>query len=137
MEDYGVYQTMKNIYGYLATIESTADGGDLRHIYLLDLADPGQPRRLDNAPSASEPSIAGDQLVWKESDPTLNFLVSGGLVHLDLSTGTKGPLPLRPGPQPMAGGYPAGFNYPSVGDRFVAAWTDSFDGDRVMYVADC
>lgn len=118
-----------------ATIEQNAHG-DERHIYLLDLAAPGEPGRLDDVESASEPAIRADEVVWKESDPTLNFVVSGGLIHVNLGTGSTEPLLVRPGSQPTANGYPAGFDFPSVGDRFVAAWTDGYDGDRALYVSD-
>ncbi len=122
------------VYG---TVEMSPDGrSDERHIYLLDLADSGEPERLDHSTSASEPAIHGDDVIWKESDPRLNFVVSGGIVHYDLRTGASEPLRMMPGPQPEIDGYPAGWMLPSIGNRYVAAWSDSSNGDRTMYLAD-
>jgi hypothetical protein len=112
------------VYG---TVEPSADlSTDERHIYLLDLETGAPSRRLDKSTSASEPAIHGTEVVWKESDPTLNFLVAGDLVHDSLLTDTIQPLKL---PAPSG----TGFTDPSVGDRYVAAWPES---DRMLYVAD-
>jgi hypothetical protein len=112
------------VYG---TIELSPDlSTDRRHVYLLDLAGDAAPRRLDDSTSASEPAIRGNDVVWKESDPELNFLVAGNLVHYSLETGRREPLQL---PAPPG----TGFTDPSVGDRYVTAWPES---DRMLYVAD-
>ncbi|PZR65170.1 MAG: hypothetical protein DLM71_00280 [Chloroflexi bacterium] len=122
------------VYG---TVELAVDRrSDQRHVYLLNLAAEAPPRRLDHSVSASEPAIHGDDVVWKESDPSLNFVVSGSLTHYSLKTNRSQPLLLKPGPQPTINGYGVGWTQPSVGNRYVAAWSDSGDGDRAMYLAD-
>ena len=109
------------------TVEMAADGEtDERHVYLLDLAQSSTPVRLDTSLSASEPVIRGDDVIWKESDPTLNFLVAGTLVHHSLATGRTEPLPLTT----VSG---LGFTSPSIGNRFVAAWAQSL---RDIYLFD-
>jgi hypothetical protein len=112
------------VYG---TVEPNADfSADERHIYLLDLTSGKPPTRLDSSTSASEPTIEGDDVVWKESDPDLNFLVSGDLVHYAIVTREVSPIDM-PGP---AG---TGYTDPSIGNGFVAAWSDY---DRALYLAD-
>lgn len=109
------------------TVEMAADGEtDERHVYLLDLAQTSTPERLDTSLSASEPVIRGDDVIWKESDPTLNFLVAGRLVHRSLATGRTEPLALTT----VSG---LGFTSPSIGNRFVAAWAQSL---RDIYLFD-
>lgn len=111
------------VYG---TVELSADGTtDERHIYFLDVAG-GVPRQLDVSASSSEPAIHGTDVVWKESDPDLNFLEAGRLVHYSLDTGRREPLAL---PSPSG----TGFTDPTVGNRYVAAWPQA---DRMLYVAD-
>lgn len=112
------------VYG---TVERSADlSTDQRHVYFVDLDGDGAPRRLDQSTSASEPAIHGDTVVWKESDPDLNFLVAGGLVRYSLLTNQGEPLHL---PAPAG----TGFTDPSIGPRYVAAWPET---DRMLYVAD-
>ncbi len=112
------------VYG---TVEPSADRStDQRHVYFVDLDGDETPRRLDQSTSASEPAIRGDIVVWKESDPDLNFLVAGSLVRYSLVTNQGAPLPL-PAPQGT------GFTDPSIGSRYVAAWPEA---DRMLYVAD-
>jgi hypothetical protein len=118
------------VYG---TVELASDGqSDERHLYLQNLDVDLKPQRLDQSKSASQPAIVGDDVVWKESDPALSFDVGGGLVHYSLTTAKRETLSLRPGPAPTINGYGAGFLWPSIGRGYVAAWTDSFDGDRVL-----
>jgi hypothetical protein len=109
------------------TVELTADGlSDERHVYLLDLDGPGLPMRLDDSPSASQPVIHGEDIVWKESDPSLNFLVAGSLVRFSLTTRQARSLDL-----PTVSGL--GFTDPSIGKRFVTAWAQSL---RDVYLFD-
>lgn len=123
----------KLVYG---TVEFAPDGqSDERHIYLENLTRTEAPQRLDQSTSASEPAIDGQNIVWKESDPRLNFDVSGGLVRYSLFSGQHGTVSLRPGPPPTIDGYGAGFMQPTLGGGYVAAWTDGFDGDRVLTLA--
>jgi hypothetical protein len=109
------------------TVELAADGqSDQRHVYLLNVDTQSAPTRLDNSPSASEPVIHGDDVVWKESDPTLNFLNAGSLVRYSLTTKVTTPIKL-----PTVAGL--GFTDPSIGNRFVAAWAQSL---RDIYLLD-
>lgn len=112
------------------TVELTPDGlSDKRHIYLLDLDAESAPRRLDTSTSASQPVIHGDDVVWKESDPSLNFLVAGSLVRYSLATGLATPivLPTVPG---------LGFTDPSIGNRFVSAWAESLSDVYLLDLRD-
>ena len=112
------------VYG---TVEPNEDfTSDERHVYLLDLERQGDPVRLDQGTSASEPTIQGDNIVWKESDPRLNFLVAGSLVHYSIASGSREPLTI-----PNFEGF--GFVEPTVGERYAAAWPES---DRMLYIAD-
>lgn len=112
------------VYG---TVELSADRStDARHVYFVDLEGDGNPRRLDGSTSASEPAIHGDNVVWKESDPDLNFLVAGSLVRYSLLTNHRQPLLL---PAPTG----TGFTDPSIGSRYATAWPET---DRMLYVAD-
>lgn len=121
------------VYG---TVELAPDGqSDERHVYLMDLSTDSKPQRLDESMSASQPAIVGDDVVWKESDPALSFDVGGGLVRYSLSSGRREALNLRPGPPIVIDGYGAGYLWPSIGSGYCAAWTDSFDGDRVLNLA--
>ena len=109
------------------TVELSADGlSDQRHIYLLDADAPSPPTRLDSSTSASEPVIHGDDVVWKESDRSLNFLVAGSLLRYSLATSLTIPITL-----PTVTGL--GFTNPSIGNRFVAAWAQSL---RDVYLLD-
>jgi hypothetical protein len=118
------------VYG---TVELAPDEeSDERHVYLLNLDANPEPLRLDKSNSASQPAILGDDVVWKESDPSLSFDVGGGLVHYSLSTTQHETLNLRKGRPLVINGYGAGYLWPSIGSGYVAAWTDSFDGDRVL-----
>ena len=108
------------------TVELSPDGEtDERHVYLLDV-NSTTPVRLDSSRSASQPVIRGDDVVWKESDPSLNFLVAGSLVRYALATGTETPITM-----PTISGL--GFTDPSIGNRFVAAWAQSL---RDIYLVD-
>ncbi len=111
------------VYG---TLELSADGeGEERHIYLLDLEGDDIPRRLDRSGTAAEPDIRLDTVVWKESSRAESHLVGGQLVRCSLATGEIARLRLDPsGPR---------YTFPSLGDRYVAAWSDS---DRALYLGD-
>lgn len=110
------------------TVELAADAlSDQRHVYLLDLSNgTDQPIRLDSSTSASQPAIRGDTVIWKESDPSLNFLVDGQLVRHSLATSVTEPIAL-----PTAGAL--GFTFPSIGTNFATAWPQS---DRSIYLVD-
>lgn len=98
------------VYG---TVEFPSSGPEERHVYLLDLGDPtARPQRLDESGLAAMPQIAGDVVVWKETDPEFHLLNAGTLVTYSLASEEI---------QPVDFGTP-GLNYPSLGDRFVAAW---------------
>jgi hypothetical protein len=112
------------VYG---TVEPNADfSSDERHVYLLDLDGAGDSVKLDQSTSASEPAIAGDNVVWKQSDPTLNFLNAGSLIHYSIGSGKRELLEI-PTPKGL------GFTDPSVGTRYATAWSES---DRALYLAD-
>lgn len=82
-----------------------------RYVYLMDLADPERPPiRLDTSGSAVTPAIHGTDVVWKEAEDVFEW---GSITHLSLETGRQ--TRLRFGIQEQ-------LNYPSVGNRFVAAW---------------
>ncbi|PZR60575.1 MAG: hypothetical protein DLM71_10430 [Chloroflexi bacterium] len=110
------------------TVEYAPDlRSDESHVYLLDLGGSAPAQRLDHATKASEPAIHGDLVVWKETDPTLNFLNGGSMVRYSISRRTITPVGF---PQGVGG---AQFSNPSIGNRFIAAWSDN---DRAVYVID-
>lgn len=109
------------------TVELAPDGlSDQRHIYLMAVDGRNKPERLDSSTSASQPVIHGDNVVWKESDPTLNFLNAGSLARYSLTTKAATPITL-----PTVSGL--GFTSPSIGNRYVAAWAQSL---RDVYLLD-
>jgi hypothetical protein len=111
------------VYG---TLELTADGqSEVRHIYLLDLEGDDTPRRLDASGTAAQPDIRDNTVVWKESTLAESHLVGGQLVRHSLVTGETKRLVLDPS-RPR-------YTFPSIGDRYVAAWSDS---DRALYLGD-
>jgi len=111
------------VYG---TLELTPDGqSEERHIYLLDVEGDDTPRRLDTSGRAAQPDIRGDTVVWKESSLTESHLVGGRLVRYSQTSGEIEPLTLNPRTNR--------YTFPSIGNRFVAAWSDS---DRALYLAD-
>ena len=114
------------VYG---TVEPTPDfSSDQRHIYYLDLDDASAPPvRLDHSTSASEPAIRGDTVLWKESDPAMNFLNAGRFVRYSLQSENLTPLNF-PIPVPQGG-----FTDPSIGTRFATAWPEF---PWAIYVAD-
>lgn len=99
------------VYG---TVEFSADGSsEQRHVYLLDLAQPAsEAKRLDESGLAAMPQIMGDAVVWKETDLEFHLLNAGALARYSIADGTIEPIDIG---QPTA-------NYPSMGERFVAAW---------------
>lgn len=93
-----------------------------RHVYLIDLADPDStPRRLDTSGRAVTPAIHGDSVVWKEADDVFDW---GTITRFSLANGR---------PASLTFGRQEQLNYPSVGDRFVAAWGRDYS---VLYVYD-
>jgi hypothetical protein len=112
------------VYG---TVEPNTDlTSNLGHIYYRDISSDRPALRLDGSESASEPAIHGDNVVWKESDPTMDLLNAGQLVRYSLATHVTEPLRM-----PTLGDL--GFTEPTIGNRYVAAWPES---DRLLYVAD-
>jgi hypothetical protein len=99
------------VYG---TIEYSADGAsERRHVYLMDLAaEDAVPERLDNSGLAAMPQIRGDAVVWKESDLEFHLLNVGKLVRYSMADGTAKTIDIGQ----------RGANYPSIGNRFLAAW---------------
>lgn len=99
------------------TTEIADSGGEDRHVYLMDLSHPAEtPLRLDSRGQASMPAIYEDTVVWKEGSPELHVLNAGRLVKYSLSEGA--PEPLELGDQNT---------YPSVGERYVTAWSAAAD----------
>ncbi len=89
---------------------------DQRHVYLLDLERPSQaPRRLDSDGIAADPVLHGETVVWKLAPTDFNMNNWGDLVRYSISTGRIERLRFAPSPN----GFP--HNYPSIGNRFVAA----------------
>jgi hypothetical protein len=112
------------VYG---TVEPNADyTSDQRHVYYRDISTDQPAARLDVSESASEPAIHGDDVIWKQSDPTLNFLNAGDLIHYSLATQARDWLRM-----PTLGDL--GFSEPTIGNRYVAAWPET---DRMLYLAD-
>lgn len=97
------------------TVDYSADRtSDERHVELLDLGSPAEPpRRLDSSGVATMPQVRGDRVVWKETTRADNMFNWGQLVVYTLSTGELEHITL--GNQPRS-------NYPSLGDRYIAAW---------------
>ena len=93
-----------------------------RYVYLVDLADPeGTPRRLDTSGRAVTPAIHGDNVVWKEADDVFDW---GTIASMSISDGTIS--------HPTFGTQTE-LNYPSVGNRFIAAWGRDYG---VVYIYD-
>lgn len=91
---------------------------DERHVYLMDLADPGARRRLDASGRATMPLLVPGAVVWKEADPGFNMFNWGRMYRYDLATEAVTDIDISPQEY---------VNYPSAGGRFVA-WhgADSF-----------
>jgi hypothetical protein len=98
------------------TLDHTSDE---RFVYLTDATDPSSLRRLDESGRATMPLVLpGGDVVWKETDPGFNMFNWGKLVRWDRETGAIRPLTTR---------WQEYVNYPSVGERFLAAWgSDSY-----------
>jgi len=85
-----------------------------RRIMIIDLDDPtAEPRRLDVSGRATMPQMIEDGVVWKETDPGMSMFTWGSLVRYSLTTDQLRPVSM--GAQDFV-------NYPSAGNRFVAAW---------------
>lgn len=96
---------------------------DERHVYLMDLDDPGSMRRLDTSGMATMPVFAGEAVVWKEADPGFNMLNWGKLFRYDLADATVRQLGTRPVDY---------LNYPSAGNRYIA-WSAAQASTFVVY----
>ncbi|MGH2446023.1 MAG: hypothetical protein ACRDGD_08295 [Candidatus Limnocylindria bacterium] len=87
---------------------------DIRHVLLMDLAEPGAaPTQLDTSGNATMPILTNDAVIWKEPDRGFAMFNWGRLFRYTLETGEVNTL--RIGPQEYV-------NYPSGGGRFVAMW---------------
>lgn len=95
------------VYGVVDYREPSTPQG----IYLMDLTDSrAEPALLSASGFAVTPSIAGDWVVWKDAADVFNW---GSIVGHNLVTGEERTLDF---------GQQASLNYPSVGNRFAAAW---------------
>jgi hypothetical protein len=102
-----------------ATVEYRNDAlhGE-RHVYLLDLDQPGAtPRRIDPKGEVSQPDILGDTIVWKTAAFNYNANNWGQIVVHSLSDGSDTTLELGPAD---------GWAQPDIGDRFVTAEPDEW-----------
>lgn len=101
----------------LAYVEVTYDAArtsDERHVLLADLALPdADPQRLDATGRATMPIVVETGVVWKETDPGFNMFNWGVLRLYDFETGVTGDVSMLP---------QRDVNYPSAGNRFIAAW---------------
>ena len=93
---------------------------DVRHVMLMDVAPgAGAPRQLDESGNATMPILLDDGVVWKEPDRGFAMFNWGKLFRYSFED--EAVSTLRTGPQEYV-------NYPSGGNRFVAAWgADAFD----------
>jgi hypothetical protein len=97
------------------TVEYRADGGDDRHVYLVDLADPArQITRLDDDAAASMPVIVGDTVYWKTAPQPFSSLNYGNLERMRLPAG-------RPERLPFFAKERQTLSHPSAGPRYVTA----------------
>jgi hypothetical protein len=94
---YGVYQV--------------TDGVPSGRVFETSLVDGVAPRRLDTDGAAAMPVVSGDTVIWKENPD--NPFSWGTLVRYSKVTGSTGPIRLGEEPQ---------VNYPTLGDRYLAAW---------------
>ncbi|HEX2221774.1 MAG TPA: hypothetical protein VHK06_04550 [Candidatus Limnocylindria bacterium] len=118
------------VYG-VAEVVDPASSREEHRVYLRDLDDPGdEPRRLDDSGRAGMPAIAGEFVAWKENlagDPLLQW--GPTLVWQNLRTRERGAID----EEWMHSYVGLGFNYPSIGDRFLAAWDPNHNS---LYVFD-
>ena len=99
---------------YSEVVYAPDRAADERRIFMLDLRAPeAEPKRLDVSGLATMPLAVDGAVIWKETDPGFSMFNWGRLVRYDLETEAIAPLPMRPQED---------VNYPSAGDRFVAAW---------------
>ena len=97
------------VYG---TVEHSGTSDEAFHVYLFDLGATGTtPRRLDDTGRAAMPVISGDTVVWKQTSG--NVFNWGVLVRRSLGQAATTPITFEA---------QVGLNYPSVGNRFLAAW---------------
>jgi dipeptidyl aminopeptidase/acylaminoacyl peptidase len=81
------------------------------HVYLTDIGSEGaEPQQLDSGGRAVTPQINGDTVIWKEAPDVFAW---GQIVAYSLTSGTQRYLDFES---------QSALNYPSLGDRYVAAW---------------
>ncbi|MGH2358635.1 MAG: hypothetical protein ACRDGJ_11625 [Candidatus Limnocylindria bacterium] len=104
---------------FVEVIYAADHSTDERHVLLGDLDDPAsEPIGLDQSGRATMPVLLDDAVIWKETPPGFNMFSWGSLRIHSLTTGETRGLSMLPQPD---------VNYPSAGNRFVAAWgSDSF-----------
>lgn len=91
---------------------------DERSVWLMNIYEAEERRRLDTTGRATMPLRVGDAVFWKQAQRGYNMFNWGHMYRHDLATGEVEILDLAP--QTFV-------NYPSAGERFVAWWgADSF-----------
>jgi hypothetical protein len=107
------------VYG-VATIVDADTGEEEYRIYLRDLRDrDARAVRLDDSGWAGMPAIGGPYVAWKENIPGDPLLQWGPtLVWRNLTTGASGMIDEAW----MHSHEGLGYNHPSIGDRYLAAW---------------
>lgn len=87
---------------------------DIRHVMLLDLADPeGAARQLDTSGNATMPVVSDGSVTWKEPDVGFAMFNWGRLMRYAFDTETVTGVHMMPQEY---------LNYPSGGGRWIAAW---------------
>ncbi len=99
---------------YVEVIYDAERASDERHVLLADLTQPdAEPQRLDTTGRATMPIITETGVLWKETDSGFNMFNWGALQLHDFETAITGAVSMIPQHD---------VNYPSAGNRFVAAW---------------
>lgn len=99
----------------MARDRNRPDGGDDRHVYLVDLADPTLGlTRLDEHGAAAMPVLLGNDVYWKRAPQQFSSLNWGNLERMRLPAGL-------PEPVPFFAHEPHALNRPSAGTRYLTA----------------
>ncbi len=107
------------VYG---TVEHQAAGLAF-HVYLTNLAG-ARPTRLDPSGEVAAPAFNGSVVLWKRI--AQNVFEPGNLERYDLATRSATPIWF---------GRQLGVNYPSVGDRYGAAWGNDYKDFEIVDLA--